>query len=285
MKGPFRLMSILRSLAATECSIHNPHHMDIVIVVEANTPLGVSVCRKFIGLGCRVYGVGDDFSKVIFNHKFFHPVKCNLKSSTAIQEFAAYIEAQHGGILGLVFIVPELDTVPAIQTEVTIQKYLTAPALFTQRFSAIIQKQQGYIFTLAHAATSALGSLIERGLMHYMQATFNHVRNQGVRVTHFCLQGSLGESSGGLQPELIADAVDNALRFRDGNTLTQLTIAAQGAPGASLPAPLGRSVGQSDAMPLPVHMPKEPPAQATVQPMSPQTVARKRLAHPRTKGR
>ena len=58
--------------------------MDIAIVTGAETPLGLRIIERLIAQGCRVHGIGNNFSQVAFADPQFRAHAIDLTDLDAV---------------------------------------------------------------------------------------------------------------------------------------------------------------------------------------------------------
>lgn len=219
--------------------------MDISIVVGADTSIGITICRKLIALGLRVYGIGTDFSKTIFVHKDFKAVICDYEADpqalvAAVQEICSQ-ERSLGAVVYANLPSSKLWTaVDAEETQRLLNKHLVAPALLAQTVIAFLEKSEGYLLMMAPEGRSSNENALEHmyvsALRAFSEQLFSDVRDDGVKVTLITAcnespeDGSVNEFNNPesqLNPISIADTVERIIRYREGNVITHITVKPQ----------------------------------------------------------
>lgn len=244
--------------------------MDIAIVHHADSPLGLSIARKLVLSGFRVYGFGQDFSHCAFSHKDF--VHCAFDASKPVEllEKLTEILSKHSTLDYLVLVSrlgagsPEslLTKNPQSLLEAA-RDGLELPLLLTQKALPCLLKGQSSIIHV-HERVSGVISAREdffQNLQIHLCSLFESHRNEGLKLSEILLEHAVyGEARdytdpAQINPDLVAQTVENLLRFPVSNNISQIRIEPQ-ASSAAHSLPKSKSTGTSKT-PFPVLPGKE----------------------------
>ncbi len=222
--------------------------MDIAIVTGAEAGFGLSVARRLIETGCRVYGLSWDFSQTDFSHNDFRPFPCNLADPEAVAGAVDQILEAEGSLFAVVHCAQLLPTHPleAAETEElanAVNVGLVCPMVLARKALPSLMKTHGYIVTLGWngrgvSPGGATGAAVLGGSHRLAEALFDEVRDTGVKVTTIIPQPNFGKADSLAQfrsepqsivdPERIADVVEQVLRFRENNGLAEVVVQPMG---------------------------------------------------------
>ncbi|MGF1448907.1 MAG: SDR family NAD(P)-dependent oxidoreductase [Opitutales bacterium] len=222
--------------------------MDIAIVTGAQAGFGLSVARRLIKTGCRVYGLSWDFSQTDFSHNDFRPFPCNLADPEAVASAVDQILEAEGSLFAVMHCAQLLPTHPLEATETeeltnAIHVGLLCPLILARKALPSLMKTRGYIVTLGWngrgvSPGGATGAAVLGGTHRLAEALFDEVRDTGVKVTTIIPQPNPGKADSLAQfrsepqsivdPERVADVVEQVLRFRENNGLAEVVVQPMG---------------------------------------------------------
>ncbi|HVU37444.1 MAG TPA: SDR family NAD(P)-dependent oxidoreductase [Opitutales bacterium] len=216
--------------------------MDIALVTGADAGPGLAIARRLIGLGCRVYALASQFARNPFPHDDFLPISCDLADPAALTKVAEDIVAREGHVSFVVHAarrapVSLLDT-PVSELAARVNTGLVAPLALARATLPWLRKEQGHFIVLCWngdgpAPGGPVTAAIEGGLHHFAEALFDELRNDGVRATTVYARPNAEttpeaamalDPQSAINPELVADAVENLLRLRPSNAISQIII-------------------------------------------------------------
>lgn len=216
--------------------------MDIAIVTGANKGIGLAIAKKLITLGCRVYALGDDFSKTPYAHKDFFPTSSNEVDTILSKEDNIYI---------LVNAHPHSDTVsfealPQADLQTQLANHLTTPLQLTHLLLPKIKQFQGFIINITSSAyISPLNAAIHGAIKAFSDSLFNELRNSGTSVTHIITEGD------DINPDQVANAIDQLIRYKGANAVTEMVLRPQATDNTTQVPQLTPSVDQFREVQLP----------------------------------
>lgn len=172
--------------------------MDIALVTGAETALGLRIVQSLVQQGCRVHGIGNNFSKVTYADPQFKGHAVDLTDTAAV---AALLESILADEKRLDLLVHAIDVTPGApfeklspgNLEAVLKVGLLDPVLLTRLALPNLLRFRGQ---LIHVITSnkngqpasALNALIEGGLREMNRALFDRSRDAGLRVTNCFLR-------------------------------------------------------------------------------------------------
>lgn len=219
--------------------------MDAAIVTGAASGLGLAIARKLVEAGCRVYGLGGDYSQVTFSHDFFVPSPCDLTDPEAVRESAEAILEREGNIYTLVNnakILPSkpLEELTCAELLRVLRVNLEAPLVLTRLALPSLRRFQGCVVNIASTHTGsfrggAAGALCDGALHRFGVALFEEVRQSGVRVTTLFPQtnrisaqgGTSGRRPAAIDLDGFGQAVLDIVMNRSGNAITEMVVRPQ----------------------------------------------------------
>ncbi|MFU8847567.1 MAG: SDR family NAD(P)-dependent oxidoreductase [Opitutales bacterium] len=190
--------------------------MDIAIVTGAETPLGLRIVQTLVRQGCRVHGIGNNFSKVTYADPQFKGHAIDLTDLGAVT-------ATLGRILEdeqrLDLLVHAIDVTPGTafeklstgNLEAVLKVGLLGPVMMTRLALPNLLGFRGQLInvitTNKHGhPVSAANALIEGGLREMNQALFDRSRDSGLRVTNCVLRQNTELSDGSVSDEALAQS-------------------------------------------------------------------------------
>ncbi len=216
--------------------------MDIALVTGADAGPGLAIARRLIGMGCRVYALATQFARNPFPHDDFIPLSCDLADSAALTKVAEDIVAREGHVSFVVHAARRVAT-PLLDSPVSalaerLNVGLLAPLALARVTLPWLRKEQGHFVVLCWngdgpAPGGPVTAAIEGGLHHFADALFDELRSDGVRATTIYARPNEQTSpeaalaldpQSAINPELVAEAVENLFRSRPSNVVTTLVI-------------------------------------------------------------
>ena len=177
---------------------HFHHFMDIAIVTGAETPLGLRLIEDLIRQGCRVHGIGNNFSHVTFAHKHFVAHAIDLSDLKVVAHTAAAIIEQEQAIHILIHAIDVtpgaiFEQLPVGNLEAILKVGLLGPVMLTRMALPNLLRFRGQLINIIPAnksghIASAVNALIEGGLREMNTALFDQARDAGLRVTNLILR-------------------------------------------------------------------------------------------------
>jgi|GEM_PF-4044080 len=217
--------------------------MDLAIVTGANEPIGYKISQKLIELGLKVYGLAHNFDDCHFAHRDFMRIACDITSSTALKEAYAAIEQEPGNVFLLVHAAQRSNANPFEATgieeiEYTLNTGLLGPLLLTRLALPSLIKYHGYVINLAwngqgSLPTGAVGAATQGGLHFFGKALFAELQDTGVKVCNIypqknAVDDAIAAQQSTIDPDLIADGVEQVLHFKENNCIHELVIRPMG---------------------------------------------------------
>jgi len=216
--------------------------MDIAIVTGAETPLGLRISQRLVRLGCRVHGIGNNFSNVDDDDPAFVAHAVDLTDTSAVSEaFGAILEREQA----LHVLVHAVDVTPGApfenlslgNLEAVLRVGLLGPALLTRMAFPNLLRFRGQIVNVVptnktgHAA-SAANSLIEGAFRGMTAALFDRARDAGLRLTNLYLRQNEDSAEAPeapvrqrvIDPDPVADVVERLLRQEDPNIPSEIVF-------------------------------------------------------------
>ena len=205
--------------------------MDIAIVTGAETPLGQRITERLIEQGCRVHGIGNNFSKVTFADPQF---KAHAVDLTDLEAVRATTQAILDEEKRLHVLVHAIDVTPGTafrklplgNLEAILKIGLMGPVMLTRMLLPNLMRFRGQLINIiptnksGHEA-SAINALIEGGLRSMNNALFDQARDSGLRITNLLLRQNTELPAGSasddqiiqsrIDPEDVANTVERLL--------------------------------------------------------------------------
>jgi NAD(P)-dependent dehydrogenase (short-subunit alcohol dehydrogenase family) len=267
--------------------------MDIAIVTGAETPLGLRLIEDLIRQGCRVHGIGNNFSNVTFADKHFIAHAIDLSDLEAVAHTAEAILEKEKAIHILIHAIDvtpgaAFEQLPVGNLEAILKVGLLGPVMLTRLALPNLLRFRGQLINIIPAnksghIASAVNALIEGGLREMNAALFDQARDAGLRVTNLILrQNTVTDDTTfadkhlqtHIDPEHVARTVEQLLNPNEPNVPNEITLYPRlsGAAEESLPeAPL--PIDSYNAIVLP---PQEycPPKQEPIPTREPDQIER-----------
>ncbi len=224
--------------------------MDVGIVTGGSSGIGLSVTKKLIELGYKVYGIARDFSKADFTHNHFIPLVSDITDTQKTVSLVKEVLHREGDIhilvnnAGVGYFGPH-ETINPEKLEQMVKTNLLAPLVLTQLVLRSLKNTQGYVINIASITalhSSRFGcayAATKAGLDQFGISLFDEVRKSGVKVVtiypdivqtpfydHLDFK-AYDDPEYYITPECIADAVEYIITRRNGTVITQMVIRPQ----------------------------------------------------------
>lgn len=190
--------------------------MDTAIVTGAETPLGLRIVQTLVQQGCRVHGIGNNFSKVTHADPQFkgHAVDLtDLDAVVVLLENILLQEQRLDILIHAIDVTPgtAFDKLPPGNLEAILKIGLLGPVMMTRLALPNLLRFQGQLINVITAnkhghPASAANALIEGGLRGMNQALFDQARDAGLRITNCLLRQNTRLSGARVGDEAIAQA-------------------------------------------------------------------------------
>ncbi|MFP4157768.1 MAG: SDR family NAD(P)-dependent oxidoreductase [Opitutales bacterium] len=172
--------------------------MDIAIVTGAETPLGLRLVQSLIQQGCRVHGIGNNFSKVRYADPLFLGHAVDLTDTAAVAALLEQIlkEEQRLDILvHAIDVTPgtAFEKLPPGNLEAVLKIGFLGPVMLTRLALPNLLRFRGQLINVLTSnknghPSSAVNALIEGGLREMNRALFDVSRDAGLRITNCILR-------------------------------------------------------------------------------------------------
>lgn len=179
--------------------------MDIALVTGAETPLGLRIIECLTQQGCRVHGIGNNFSNVTFADPNFVAHAIDLTDLDAVHALTAKIleESQRIDILvHAIDVTPggAFEKLPIGNLEAILKIGLLGPVMLTRLALPNLLRFRGQLINVIPTnksgnAPSAINALIEGGLKEMNRAIFDQARDAGLKVTNLLLRQNVDHSA------------------------------------------------------------------------------------------
>lgn len=218
--------------------------MDIAIVTGASSALGLAISNRLIQLGFRVYGLGGDYKECPLKNVNFKPMSCDLADPEALERVAGSILEKEKGVCLLVnnakfFGTHSFAEMTHREMDAILRINLLCPLVLTRFLAESLTSLQGHVINLGASTVEtsrggAVGAAASGGLKWMGEVLFQDLRDHGVKVCHIApepnrsrdvrLGTRKGRVSASLDPEAVAQAVEQILQSPYGNIVTELVI-------------------------------------------------------------
>lgn len=218
--------------------------MDIAIVTGAETPLGLRIIKGLIRQGCRVHGIGNNFSKVTFaDPNFFaHPI--DVSDLEAVTRATNEILEKEGALHILIHAIDvtpggAFEKLPVGNLEAILKIGLLGPIMLTRLALPNLLRYRGQLINIIPAnksghPASAINALIEGGLREMNNALFDQARDAGLRVTNLILRQNPELPAADvsdeqlmqtrIDPEHVARTIEQLLNENEPNVPNEITL-------------------------------------------------------------
>lgn len=218
--------------------------MDIAIVTGASSALGLAISNRLIQLGFRVYGLGGDYKECPLKNVNFKPMPCDLADPEALERAAGTILEKEKGVCLLVnnakfFGTHSFAEMTHREMEAILRINLLCPLVLTRFLAESLTSLQGHVINLGASTVEtsrggAVGAAASGGLKWMGEVLFQDLRDHGVKVCHIApepnrsrdvrLSARKSRISASLDPEAVAQAVEQILQSPYGNIVTELVL-------------------------------------------------------------
>lgn len=219
--------------------------MDIAIVTGASSALGQAISGRLIQLGFRVYGLGGDYKECPLKNVNFKPVACDLADSVAVEKAAKAILEKEKGVYLLVnnakyFGSHGFGEMSLAEMERVLRINLLCPLVLARTLSGSLSALQGHIISLGATTMETsrggpVGAAAAGGLKWMGETFFQDLRDYGVKVCQISPEPNRGRDArltvrrgarmeASLDPEAVAQAVEEVVQNRYGNIVTELVL-------------------------------------------------------------
>ena len=224
--------------------------MKSAIITGVSSGIGLTIAKKVLALGYKVYGLSRTESVELKQNDNFQFLECDLRDAKQLRKKIDEIQKLDKNIhllvnnagFGLIGLHEELDY---LKLEEIIQVNLTAPILITRLLLRQIKQNQGTIINISSVTAkkssplASAYSAAKAGLTQFGESLFDEVRKSGVKVcnihpdvtkTNFYKDLSIKEDpdpDSYLLPESIADAVEMILTQKNTLAITDITLQPQ----------------------------------------------------------
>ena len=217
--------------------------MDIAIVTGAETPLGLRLIEELIRQGCRVHGIGNNFSNVTFADRHFVAHAVDLSDLAAVTRTTEQILEKEQSLHILIHAIDvtpgaPFEKLPVGNLEAILKVGLLGPIMLTRLALPNLLRFRGQLINIIPAnksghVASAVNALIEGGLREMNTALFDQARDAGLRVTNLILrQNTTTDDAAGsekqiqtcIDPEHVARTVERLLDPNEPNVPNEITL-------------------------------------------------------------
>jgi short-subunit dehydrogenase len=218
--------------------------MKSAIVTGASSGIGKACCKKLLNLQYRVYGLARDFDKCEISNENFIKIEIDLTDTKEIKRLKDHNPTILINCAGVGYFAPH-EELAYQQIAHMIALNLTAPMLISKHFLRELKQNSGYIFNINSisgiqpALFGAAYGASKAGLRHFGISLFKEARKSGLKVininpditnTPFFDDLHFKPSIDPLtyiEPDDIADIVENVLNQRSGTLMTDITVEPQ----------------------------------------------------------
>lgn len=223
--------------------------MKAAIITGASSGIGLSITKRLIPMGYKVFGLARDFSSTIYEDVNFIKITCDVtKTSELIKQLDTIKETEDIYMLvnnaGVGYFAPHEELNPK-KLHAMVATNLEAPLIMTQILLRELKRNKGYIINISSITAKKISTYgcayaaTKAGLTHFSESLFEETRKYGVKVvtihpdmtkTNFYdeLNFREGDSEDSfITPECVADAVETVISLREGTVITDITLRPQ----------------------------------------------------------
>ncbi|MGB0371253.1 MAG: SDR family NAD(P)-dependent oxidoreductase [Opitutales bacterium] len=226
--------------------------MDHALVLGADTRFGQAICRRLTSRGFRVFALARDFDNNPWEHPDFVKLPIDLTDTAAV---AKQIDDIHdaGGVFSLVVnaihYLPsqsEFDHIPVGELEAVLRLHLNLPIIAARlTLNDLSQSHGNFVHIVPSVPAGTAPSVSVLAAQEPLKAALNALQSErhhtGLRITHvypYFLGSSKSELAGTsteevkvgmdsqsrLDPESVADVIEELVTGREGNFATEIHI-------------------------------------------------------------
>ncbi len=218
--------------------------MKSAVVSGASSGIGLACAKKLLKLDYMVYGISRDFSKCTLKDDKFQEIVLDLQDAKEIKKLKIKNISLLINSAGVGYFAPHQE-LSFDKIEQMIAVNLTAPILLAKVFLKDLKLHHGYIFNINSisgiqpALFGAAYGASKAGLKHFGTSLFKEARKSGLKVIninpditntpffdnlHF---EPTDDSLTYIEPDDIADIIENVLNLREGTVMSDITIEPQ----------------------------------------------------------
>ena len=164
----------------------------------AETPLGLRLVQSLVQQGCRVHGIGNNFSKVNYADPLFRGHAVDLTDTAAAGTLLEQIlekEQRLDILIHAIDVTPgtPFGKLPPGNLEAILKIGLLGPVMLTRLALPNLQRFRGQLINVLTSnknghPSSAVNALVEGGLREMNRALFDASRDSGLRMTNCILR-------------------------------------------------------------------------------------------------
>ncbi|MEM8867287.1 MAG: SDR family NAD(P)-dependent oxidoreductase [Verrucomicrobiota bacterium] len=231
--------------------------MDIAIVTGAETPLGLRIIKRLVQQGCRVHGIGNNFSNVSYADPNFIGHAIDLTDLKSLQAKASEIietEQRINILIHAIDVTPgtAFEKLPAANLEAILNIGLLGPVMLTRFMLPNLLRFRGQLINIIPTnksgnKSSAVNALIKGGLREMNHALFDQARDAGLRVTNVVLRQNESLPAGDakddqliqsrIDPEHVARVIEQLTNENEPNVPNEISLCPRLSPSAKGPLP------------------------------------------------
>lgn len=232
--------------------------MDTAIITGAASGVGLSIAKKLVENGFRVYGLGGNYADCPYQNKDFIPLPCDLGDPLQVDRRLENILEKEGGVLVVVnnakrYLTKPLEESTTAELQSALQVNLLCPLQILRSCLPHLRHLQGYVINITvntweFARGGPVGAASSGGLRWLSDVLFEENRDFGVKVTTLFPQSNRRRPDGAppppadhpssaIDPEVVAEAVFDIIFNKSGNTFTELVLRPQRFIEKPAPAP------------------------------------------------
>ncbi|OPJ62274.1 SDR family oxidoreductase [Clostridium oryzae] len=224
--------------------------MKTAVVTGASSGIGLSITKKLLQLGYKVYGIARDFSKTEIEDSNFIKINCDITKTSELEMKIKEIRKQEEEIkilvnnAGVGYFGPH-EEISIKNIHKMIATNLEAPMILSQLLLRELKKNKGFIINISSITakkSSPIGcaySATKAGLSHFSESLFDEARKSGLKVitihpdmakTNFYSEANFREGDSTesyITPECVADTVEMVISQRSETVITDIVIRPQ----------------------------------------------------------
>jgi short-subunit dehydrogenase len=224
--------------------------MKTAIVTGASSGIGLSISKRLLEMGFRVYGLSRSIQETDFTHTNLIKLNCNVSDTRELSKTLEHIKDTEEGIhvlvnnAGIGYFGPH-EQIKPIHIEQMVTTNLLAPLIATNLLLRELRKTKGFIINISSVTAKkssthgAAYAATKAGLSHFAVSLFDETRKSGIKVvtihpdmtkTNFYNNADFKEGSDPesyITAECVSDAVEYILNQRIGTVISDITIKPQ----------------------------------------------------------